>query len=246
MNAVVLLAEDEPVSRVFLADALTALGVRCDAVDDGREALLRACARRYDALLLDLNLPGCDGVAVLGRVRSDADAASRAAPALALTADDCPHTRQRLLDTGFAAVAHKPIGVEPLARALRALGFAIDADAPPAARTSAPEHDTPAWDDEAALAAAGGNRTIVDTLRTMMLKELAAQRADIAAAVSRGDIDTARAQLHRLQAACGFCGAVRLAGSARALQAALAARAGVDTCVSVFLCDADTLLAGAA
>lgn len=242
MNAVVLLAEDEPVSRVFLVDALAALGVGCDAVDDGLVALQRATRVRYDALLLDLNLPGCDGIAILERVRGDTTAASSAAPALALTADDSARTRQQLRAAGFTAVAGKPIGVEQLATALRALGLAI-ADASPAVPSAAiARAHAPTWDDAAALAAVGGNPTILATLRTMMRKELAAQRETIASALSRNDAATARAELHRLQASCGFCGAARLATSARALHAALVDGPHVDTCAQAFLDDADAVL----
>lgn len=242
MNSVVLVAEDEPVSRAFLLDALAALGVRCEGVEDGLVALQRAKSVRYDALLLDLNLPGCDGVEILDRVRADVAAASRLAPALALTADDSAHTRQRMLTAGFAAVAGKPIGVEQLANALRGLGLTIadTARAEPAA--AVPCGTAPLWDDAAALAAVGGNRAILDTLRAMMVKELAAQRETIAVALARDDPGTARAELHRLQASCGFCGAARLADSARALQAALAAGAGIDACTRIFLDDADSLL----
>lgn len=242
MNAAVLLAEDEPVSRVFLLDALAALGVHCDAVADGLEALQRATSLRYDALLLDLNLPGCDGVGILQRVRADEAAASHSAPALALTADDSLPTRQRMLDAGFAAVAGKPIGIEQLAQALRGLGLQIRTETPMAGDAPMAQQTLPLWDDVAALAAVGGNRSILDTLRTMMVKELALQRETIASALLRKDWSLARAELHRLQAACGFCGAARLAHAARALQAALVADTMVDAHAQAFLVEADALL----
>lgn len=244
MNAAVLLAEDEPVSRLFLVDALTSLGVRCDAVDDGFDAIRHAGRTRYDALLLDLNLPGCDGVEILARVRGDAGAGSRDTRALALTADDDDATRERLLAAGFCAVACKPIGLDRLADTLEALGLRVERGR----RISEPlptSVSMPLWDDATALAAAGGNQAIVDTLRGMLRGELPGQRERIAAALERDDAEAARAELHRLQASCGFCGAMRLAASAGALHATLARGSAHAQASAAFLRDADDTLVAA-
>lgn len=221
MNATVLLAEDEPVSRAFLCDALQALGVACDVAADGDAAVARAMATRYDALLLDLNLPLRDGLQILAAVRGDVRCASRATPALALTADASAGTRARLLAGGFAGVACKPIGVDALAAALAGVGLRA---------APAGGGDAAVWDEQHALAAAGGNRTIADTLRRMLLQELPRQRDGIVDAITRGDGAAARAELHRLQAACGFCGATALLAAVRALQGALG---DVDTVSAV-------------
>lgn len=240
MNVAVLLAEDEPVSRLFLVEALTSLGVRCEAVEDGNEAVRRACDTRFDALLLDLNLPGCNGVELLACVRANADAASRDAPALALTADDDDATRRRLLDAGFAAVATKPIGVARLAETLAVLGLSVGEGTHVVADRAA--STTQLWNDDAALAAAGGNRDIVETLRGMLRAELPGQRQRIAAALERNDIDAARGELHRLQASCGFCGAPRLAASSGALHAALLQGRDHREAAETFLRDVDDTL----
>ena len=246
MNAVVLLAEDDPVSRAFLAEALATLGLDCDAVDDGLAALRRASERRYDALLLDLNLPGCDGDGILAALRGDASAASHEAPALVLTADDAMQTAQRLRSMGFDGVANKPLGIERLAMALHALGL------PVATMPSAEDKVTgtadiagaaPVWDDAQALSAAGGNQEIVIALRGMMRTELPLQRATIVSAHSRGDAGSMRAELHRLRASCGFCGAAALALSTETLQEALLGQRDVPGSFERFLADVDRLLA---
>lgn len=241
MNAAVLLAEDEPVSRLFLVDALTSLGLRCDVVDNGLDAVRLAIGTSYDALLLDLNLPGCDGVDVLARVRADRGAASRDTLALALTADDDDATRRRLLAAGFGAVATKPIGIERLADTLATLGVHV-ARATHVAEPAPAYGALPLWDDATALAAAGDNRAIVDTLRGMLRGELPGQRERIAAALARNDADAARVELHRLQASCGFCGAMRVAASAGALHAALARGDASTHAAADFLRDVDATM----
>lgn len=243
MNAVVLLAEDDPVSRVFLTEALTSFGLRCDAVGDGLDALQRARATRYDALLLDLNLPGCDGTHILAALRGDAAALSCHAPALALTADDSTHAAQRLLAAGFAAVANKPIGFDRLAWVVRDLGLSVaeNASTVAAASHAPPQSPTP-WDDTQALSAAGGNQDIVAALRTMMRADLPTQRVAIATALQRGDAAAARGELHRLRASCGFCGATALALSTDALHLALADGNDIAAVSARFFADLDRLL----
>lgn len=214
MRGDVLLAEDEPVSQRFLCDAVQSLGYRCEAVGDGRRALERATAQRFDLLLFDVNLPERSGPDVLAALRRTSVAASRRTPAVALTADNEPPLRQRLLDAGFAAVGTKPISVGELATLLDLVLRGAGAEA-------VQYENTAPWDDRAALRATGGNRDIVSALRDLMRKELPVQRAAIVAALDRGDVAAARNELHRLRAACGFCGATALSLAVDRLHAAL-------------------------
>jgi CheY-like chemotaxis protein len=218
-----LLAEDDPVSQRFLDEALQAGGWRCTVVADGTAALDHARRHRYALLVLDVNLPRIDGLTLLRRLRQSSDSASRNAPALALTADRDPALRERLLAGGFADVGRKPIGLGELARRV-----AHVLDGTPAIES----HPSILWDEAAALRATGGRGEIVAALRDLMRRDLPAQRDAIVAAWQRGDEVGASAEIHRLQAACGFCGAARLSqalsdvaldSSAEARHAALAA-----------------------
>jgi two-component system, OmpR family, response regulator len=227
----ILLAEDEPVSRRFLLDGLHALGYAPEAACDGDEAFALARAQRFDLLLLDLQLPARRGDAVLAALRGDAGAASCRTPAVAATADTDPSLARRLRGVGFAAVVHKPVALDALAATLAAVL------ASPA----------PRWDDAAALSAAAGDPAIVAALRTLLLQELPQQRRALLAARDRGDRSGARHELHRLRAACGFCGAAALGARAGALDAALA-QAGREASYAEVLEEIDAVLdaAGAA
>jgi CheY-like chemotaxis protein len=233
-----LLAEDDPVSRSFLHEALSSAGHAVTSVADGGEALARATAQAFDLLLLDLHLPSLDGPQLLARLRDTPAALSRRAPALALTAENDPRVHAELADSGFVTVLCKPLGVDVLLRAVAAIRAAGDAraddDTPiaaadrPAAGDAAPAAlgDEPVWDDRIALRATRGNPDIVDSLRRLMLQELPAQRTRTLDAVARRDLTAARAELHRLRAACGFCGARELAQAVDELTSALDAGDG--------------------
>lgn len=210
-----LLAEDEPVSQHFLMEALALLDWRCSAASDGNAALALAQSRRFDLLVLDLNLPNISGPELLARLRADPDAASRDAPALALSADPDPELEPRLRLRGFAAVGRKPIAVDALAALV---SNCLDPQAIPSLPAAPP---MAVWDDAAARRATGGQDDIVLALRELMRRELPVQRSRLLAALAIDDRATARAELHRLKAACGFCGAAALSDAIDRTHAAL-------------------------
>ncbi len=204
-----LLAEDDPVNRAFLSEALSLLGWQVEAFENGERAAETAIAQGFDVLILDLNLPGADGIATLRHIRNLDSHASADAPALALTADDRTQLHQHLRQQGFDTVATKPLSVEQLAHALAGLGFGTDTTLPASAgNDAAPIGTSPVWDDAPALAAVANNPATLAALRGLMLNDLPTQRDRILAAPHT---QPARDELHRLRAACGFCGAALLA-----------------------------------
>jgi DNA-binding response OmpR family regulator len=202
----VLLVEDDPVSAAFLRDAATSLPAEVDVAGTMAEAMACAATRHHDLYLFDANLPDGRGETLLGQLRD----LGLSAPALAHTAAREDSLRARLLAAGFVDVLCKPLAVAELQDALRR-HLAL----PPAGCGK-----LPSWDDDAALAALGGQQAHVEALRDLFLKELPGQRERIEAASLHGDEATIRAELHRLVASCGFVGAPRLAAAVRDLQAA--------------------------
>lgn len=212
-----LLAEDDPVIRAFLCEALALLGWQVDAFESGERAAEAAIAQHFDLLLLDLNLPGGDGIATLRQIRNLDSHASADTPALALTADARPELHQALRRQGFDAVATKPLTLDQLAHAMAQQGFSGRPAAIPPVSDAGTACDAalPIWDDTHALATVAGNPATLAALRKLMLDDLPAQRDCILAAPrSRAAQD----HLHRLHAACGFCGAARLAQAVIALE----------------------------
>ena len=216
-----LLVEDDAISRAFLEEALIGLGWKVAAFGEARPALEQARLSSFALLIADRNLPDLPGEALLAALRRDVASPSGVAKALALTADTDPQCHAALLAAGFDAVATKPVALDELARQLEMLGFATTLAAP-ANFTSNPDSfaDVPLWDDAVGLRAVGGNTNSLATLRGMLKRDLPAQRQHIEATIP-GNPDAARAELHKLRAACGFTGAVRLAQATNTLDAIL-------------------------
>lgn len=114
----VLLVEDDRALGEGLLAGLRALGFAADLVDRGGAADTALRVAPYDAIVLDLGLPGGDGVEWLGRWR----ARGEATPVVILTARDAVESRIGGLDAGADDYVLKPIVVEELAARLRAVG----------------------------------------------------------------------------------------------------------------------------
>lgn len=112
-----LLVEDEPTLRAQLGAALREAGYAVDEAGDGRDALHLGETEAYDAVVLDLGLPGGDGLTWLGRWRARAETV----PVLILTARDGVDSRIGGLDAGADDYLIKPIAVAELAARLRAV-----------------------------------------------------------------------------------------------------------------------------
>jgi two-component system OmpR family response regulator len=112
----VLVVEDEPELRRVIASALREEGYAVDEAADGDEALFKALAWAYDAIVLDVMLPVLDGFGVLERLRR-----KKSTPVLFLTARDAVDDRVRGLDSGGDDYLVKPFDFSELFARLRAL-----------------------------------------------------------------------------------------------------------------------------
>ncbi|HEY6984727.1 MAG TPA: hypothetical protein VH375_01490, partial [Rhodanobacteraceae bacterium] len=157
---------------------------------------------------------------------------SRDAIALATTADPSEQTRRELIGAGFLDVVIKPVSLESL-RALLAKHLpSLQLDA--VARED--RFDPGRLNDERALAAVGGDASILAALRGLLVAELDALPSEVAAIVARGDVAAMRDRLHRLDASAGFCGVPGLVEAGTRLRAVLDDAAGPpSTAVDEFL-----------
>jgi two-component system OmpR family response regulator len=112
----VLVVEDEPDLLDSLLQALREDGYAADGAPDGEEGLFKAESYDYDAIVLDVMLPGIDGWELLRRLRK-----TKKTPVLMLTARDAVRDRVRGLDTGADDYLVKPFDLDELLARLRAL-----------------------------------------------------------------------------------------------------------------------------
>ena len=157
----VLVVEDEELLAAAVADGLAAEGFDVDVAHDGHDGLWRAREGSYDAIVLDVLLPGMHGYRVCRTLRDE----GVWTPILILTAKDGEYDEAEALDTGADDFLSKPFSFVVLLARLRAL---IRRGAPPrpAVLSSARSSSTPAR-----AAAGAGDTDIRLTAREFALLE---------------------------------------------------------------------------
>lgn len=113
----VLVVEDNEKNMKLVRDVLQAIGYRTLEAATGEDAIELALSQAPALVLMDLQLPGIDGIEALARLRRDERTAG--IPVLALTAQAMQGDRERFLDAGFDAYLSKPVNVAELIAAVR-------------------------------------------------------------------------------------------------------------------------------
>jgi heavy metal response regulator len=112
-----LVIEDEPSVAGFLERGLREAGFAVDVADNGEDGCHTACTEHYDVIVLDLMLPGRDGLSVLGELRGR----GLTTPVICLTARDAVDDRVKGLDLGADDYLAKPFSFAELLARIRAL-----------------------------------------------------------------------------------------------------------------------------
>ena len=118
MNAMrILLVEDEKKIAAFMRKGLSAVGFNVEVCHRGDDALHRASTEAFDALVLDIMLPGRDGLSVLRMLRER----RCGVPVILVTARDALSERIEGLDSGADDYISKPFSIDELIARLRAV-----------------------------------------------------------------------------------------------------------------------------
>jgi CheY-like chemotaxis protein len=114
----VLIIDDDAVNRRMAQVVFQKLGWHAETLDSGERALLHLAAYHYDLVLLDISMPGMNGMDVCQHIR--ADRALAGLRVLPYTAHVLPEQQQRFLAGGFDDVLVKPISVRAVQELLLA------------------------------------------------------------------------------------------------------------------------------
>lgn len=110
-TSTILVAEDNPPSAELLHDHLDMLGYGVDIATDGKLAIEMAMSGRYQLLILDVNMPGYDGVQVLQRLRAEL---AQPPKVIVVTADRLATRRAELALAGIDGYMTKPVDLRRL------------------------------------------------------------------------------------------------------------------------------------
>ena len=125
----ILIVEDNEKNRKLVRDVLRVKGYQTVETETAEEGLAVARSAAPALILMDIHLPGMDGIAALGQLR--ADPRTRAIPVIAVTASVMTHDRQRVMAAGFDGYQPKPLQVKAFLELVRAtLDRAASRDTP--------------------------------------------------------------------------------------------------------------------
>ncbi len=214
----VFVAEDHPVNREIIRALLERCGIRVDIAENGAAALrrLNAAGAVYDAILMDVQMPGMDGFEVTRRLRADTRFAH--IPIIAMTAYAFADERQRCIEAGMNEHVVKPVDPDQL---FEVLARFTGREAAIEKRRDAPVFSLPLFsglDTRAGLYRSGGNRR----LYLKLLHQFDAHHGDsvehIVHALAAGDRERAESIAHSVRGAAANLGAYALENAAANLE----------------------------
>ena len=115
----ILIVEDNARNRKLLRDVLSHHGYQVLEANSGEEGLALATAQRPQLVMMDIQLPGIDGVETLRRLRDNGG--TRAIPVMAVTASVMGQEVQRIHDAGFDDYLQKPVSLKEMLAAVERL-----------------------------------------------------------------------------------------------------------------------------
>jgi two-component system, cell cycle response regulator DivK len=116
-NELILIVEDNPKNLKLVRDTLQVKGYQTIEAATGEEGVRLAHERQPALILMDIQLPGINGIEALHQVR--ADPVTRAMPVIAITASVMTQDRTRIMAAGFDGFQGKPISVRELLATVR-------------------------------------------------------------------------------------------------------------------------------
>jgi signal transduction histidine kinase/HPt (histidine-containing phosphotransfer) domain-containing protein len=189
----VLLVEDNSVNRRLAEIVLTRRGHSVIAVDNGGAALEALQQRRFDLVLMDVQMPGMDGIETTRAIRESEERGGARVPIIALTAHAMAADRERCLSAGMDGYLVKPITPAALLDAVERAGLEARQATGPA--VVGPLGAPPA----ALLEQLGGDARLLGEIADLFATESARHLAALREAIECGDTAAYRREVHTLR-----------------------------------------------
>jgi CheY-like chemotaxis protein len=113
----ILIVEDDPKSRKLLRDVLGATGYKTSEAENAEDGIRITQESLPDLILMDIRLPGMNGIDALRVLRKDPK--TSAIPVIAVTASVMESQKEEAMGAGFDAIESKPVNIQSLLRIIR-------------------------------------------------------------------------------------------------------------------------------
>jgi two-component system, sensor histidine kinase and response regulator len=202
----VLVAEDNPVLQTLAQRMLERPGHQVVTVGSGQEAVDALETGSFDLVLMDVQMPGMDGLAATSAIRARERSTGRHVPVIALTAHILAGDRERCLAAGMDAYLGKPLKADELFGTIETLVAGKSAAAPPAADLVPPPAAAQAvvpvaavLDREAMFEHVDGNTALLAEIVKAYREEAPRRLEELRDALARQDAPVAQRAAHSLK-----------------------------------------------
>jgi CheY-like chemotaxis protein len=229
-GARLLVAEDNEINQQVAREILESAGFVVDLAGNGREALEKVRSGRYDAVLMDIQMPVMDGLQATRELRRDGRFGDL--PIIAMTAHAMAGDREQSLQAGMNDHVTKPIDPDALFAVL--LRWVRPGERETSTLAPRPQHEAarretgplqvaelPGIDRATGLRRVAGNESLYDKLLLDFHRDYATSAARIQDAIAERRLADAERQVHTLKGVAGNIGAVELHRAAEELDSTL-------------------------
>lgn len=242
-NALILVAEDNPVNQNVIKMILDRMGYACEIVEDGVDALEFLRTKKYAMLLTDCHMPELDGYALASHVRQDEERMGlKRMPIVALTADALIGTGEKCRESGMDGYLKKPIARQELESVIlkympHAATLRRTADQEASVKTiksantanvtqgdnKTPDKkiiggDKPVLDVSYLAEVTGGDDAMTEILMDSFFETTPALLDELSAAFARKDVESVRETAHAIKGSAMMAGALRLGEVCKQIQ----------------------------
>jgi len=224
----ILAVDDNPANLKLLSVLLSDLGINVTSCDNGLNAVELAKEHRYDLILMDIQMPGTDGVEATQLIRKQEEG-KRKSPIIAVTAHALANEKQALLNSGMDDYVTKPINEKQLLHIIKHwtgkdltrpnnLVNESPSTAPLSALTSNPDQVV---NLQMGLELANNKQDLADDMLSMLFESLTKDRTALRDDLHNKDYSLMLERVHKLHGATRYTGVPNLQLSAKALEETL-------------------------
>jgi|GEM_PF-545588 len=219
----ILVADDVEVNRILALTILERQGHRAVLAANGQEAVAAYAAGRFDAILMDVQMPVMDGLQAARHIRELEKNTGRKCPILALTAYAGQDDRDKCLAAGMNGYLSKPFKAAELESALQqqcGLAAGRETASTPPAGQNITETDMPVFDRGDLLSRLGGKTELIGKFVALFRKGMDGNLVRLLDATRSSDHEGIRVNAHTIKGAAGNIGAPRIQDIARRIEEA--------------------------
>jgi PAS domain S-box-containing protein len=246
----ILLAEDNPANQKLATYVLQDRGHVVEIAGDGWEALRLTEQNRYDVVLMDVQMPGMDGLEATAAIRKREDGSSRV-PIIAMTAHAMKGDRDRCLAAGMDGYLSKPIDAHEMIALVESLtagspsAIAGTVSSPSTLPQTAEPSDAAVFDPELALKRCLDKPDLLQEMIDYFFKDEGKLLPQMRAALQKGDLVEVGQLGHRLKGTIAHIGAEAARNAAERVERLLrhAERAEADEAVRALVRECEVLRA---